>query len=262
MPTQADTASTVEGKGHIVADYAWVQLRIWPWQYAWLEQDDEFRGAFDEAGLLTFRNTYAAVPEIAPAMNGDVQDWNQNGFTTLVITGEMRGGSYELREDLALLDVLRERNIAWYLKGDAAYDWDGDEAFWHPGMSKPFHSAANESGRVLDNDEFERLRVLSLPIQEQIALIDGYIEQSKNDIEQRVAIDDARVKAGEDPINKDMMGVYQSALRRNHRKRKQLERTSPSDLGELVAAHFALDPFAWKPTTRHRVKLKEQDGAA
>jgi hypothetical protein len=193
-------------------------------------------------------------------MNGEAFVTGKDGYEELTITGEMRGGSWQLREDTSLLETLRSRNIAYHLMGEAKYEWDGDEIFWHPGMGKPFESAANESGRVLDEPTYRQMRVKCLPVAEQVALLDGYIDEVKQQIAMRVAGDRARIKEGETPVHQHMIRIYRDSLRRHRRKRDRLlrDRPAPADLGALVRAHFDLDS-AWRPSARWTVKLNRED---
>src|ERR1041385_8620674 len=135
-----------------MADVAWVTLTIWPWDDAWLAEDDELRAAFAELELVdTVGSDEGTALELVGGMNGQADYDDQH---RMVISGEMRGGSYEIREESNLLELLQERGIAYHLVGDAKFEWVGDEIWWHPGREKPFDAVHGNEGRFLDEGAF------------------------------------------------------------------------------------------------------------
>ena len=233
-----------------MADYAWVTLRIWPWQDAWLGEDEELFSAFDAADLIDGSKPWPS--RLCGAMNGDFdRDIDDTGpgptFEIVTISGEMRGGSWELREELNVLNVLRSRNIAFHLIGDAKYDWDGDETFWHPGMKQPFYASHANEGRYLSSYAYSQMAELCLPVEERVAMIDTFIEASYETI--RTLSEQGR---------EDMVGLYQSAIGLHNRRRAKLmsDDPEPAVMGDLVAAFFNENPD-WCPTTRWKPKLRK-----
>lgn len=249
-----------------MADVAWVSLTIWPWDESWLDADDELREEFDEAGLvdtLHGKMGEAISYALRPAMNGDIDFREEDcpdGRTVqvAVVSGEMRGGSYQIREETSLLECLRERNIAFVLTGDAKYEWDGDECWWYPGRDEVFYSTAGEGGRFLDQGDFAALRVRSLTVSERVALLDTFIGECQAKIEAAQAADRNRAAAGEPPVGENVVRIYTEAVANHLIQKSRLldERPEPEDLGALVAEWFAHEPLAWRPDVDWAPKLK------
>lgn len=222
-----------------MADMAWITLRVWPWNDAWLAQDHELEAAF--RGLDLVENGV-----LQGAMNGDRVDgesWRpQREPGVVVLSGEMRGGSYEIRETSDLLEVLRERGIAYHLTGDAKYEWDGDEEFWHPGMEEPFEATCGESGRFLTEGVWQTFKTLALGPAEKTAAIAVKIRSL-----QELCADSAP----------HLRGVYEEAI---ERLRSEIARMAanppePIPLADQVEAFFAASPN-WTPPKWYAPSLK------
>lgn len=158
-----------------MADVAWVTLSIRPWDDAWLAEDDALAEAFRQLDLTSGGYRGGDGRELAGAMNGSRDDNEEIREVTL--SGEMRGGSWEIKSESNLLEALRARGIAYILRGDAKYDWDGDEEWWHPGMDAPFVAAAGAETRYLDKATFDRLAADEYGSSEDLAsLVHGFFE--------------------------------------------------------------------------------------
>lgn len=241
-----------------MADVAWVTLRIWPWRDEWLEQDEELAEAFADVDLLD-------EGKLVGAMNGNLDvEKDEKGpgpaFETVTLSGEMRGGSYEIRDESSILEALRERGIAFHLSGDAKYEWDGDEAWWHPGRDEIFYSVAGEGGRFLDKHEFARLRERCLPVDERVEIITVLCGEAQANVEQLEAEDRNRVAAGEPTIGDYAIPVWKQAVTSHEAAIAKLlaDRPEPEDLAALVTEFFELDPFAWRPDETWEPALKTE----
>jgi hypothetical protein len=242
-------------KGEKMADYAWVDLRIWPWENEWLDHDDELRQAFDDVGL--FREGSLDCPTEGE-IDFHADDKGPVPFRVAVLNGEMKGGSYEIREESTILECLKERNIAFFLSGDAKYDWDGDETWWHPGRNETFSSTAGETGRFLNKWDFDSLKARCLPVADRVALVNAHIRTCQENIEKIEAEDRNRVAEGKPTIGHYSLPTWREAIARHENERDRLltEMPDPEDLGELVTEFFAADPFAWRPDETWEPKLK------
>jgi hypothetical protein len=227
-----------------MAEVAWMNLEIWPWDDAWLAQDPELRKAFDELGLVRQKHTNGE--ELGGAMNGDRDEHNDR----TVISGEMRGASWEIRDESNLLELLQERGIAYVIVGDAKYEWDGDEQWWHPGMREPFAAVhCSGVGRVLDKHTYEEMLVKESPVKERLRIVTERLAESRSKLREAKA-------AGWDGLVK----AYEDAVRAHQRERNRLTRRPrpPEPIEEQLAEFFAADEYAWTPSKRYRPKLKTE----
>lgn len=135
-----------------MADVGWISLSMRPWDDSWLEEDTELGKTFHELYLTNGSYRGGDGTKLAGAMNGDREDNPEK--REIVLSGEMRGGSWEIKES-NLLELLRDRGIAYILHGDAKYEWDGDEEWWHPGMEAPFVAVSGSEDRMLDRPTFD-----------------------------------------------------------------------------------------------------------
>ena len=230
-----------------MGDVAWVTLTLWPWQDAWLNEDPELYLEFRSHGLA---DRHSGSPMLEGAMNGDRADYPETAEAParVVIAGEMSGGSYELREDSNLLELLQDRGIAFCLVGDAKYEWDGDEIWWHPGMEKPFQATANESGRVLTERDYREMLTLSWPPAERIP-----------EAQRRLA--EARARRSSLPPDEPYNAARQTwaaAVERWKRTLHDLRAGQPPavPLPEQLAAFFDPKPFDWRPPADYSPSLK------
>lgn len=240
-----------------MADYAWVSLRIWPWNDEWLAWDTELQQAFADVDLL--ENEFCLKAASQGDIDVQVDDKGPVPFKILMLSGEMKGGSYQIREESTILECLQERNIAFYLSGDAKYDWDGDETWWYPGRDKVFSALAGESGRFLDESAFHELKVRCMSVADRMALVNDYIRTCLENVEKLEADDRNRVAEGKPTIGDHSIPVWKEAIV-NHKKeynRLLSEMPVPESLADLVTEFFAADPFAWRPDVTWRSKLKK-----
>lgn len=235
-----------------LADYGWATFKVWPWKDEWLVHDDVLRTAFSSEGLAEFDQ---GRWHLEPAADGEVQrDIDDRGpgptFEIATLTGNMQGSSWQII-DSGILDVLRERRIAYWLIGDAAWDWDGDETFWHPGMRSPFFGAYNESGRVLDQSGFRTLLEKCLPVEQRIALVD--------DLRAHAASELGKARANG---NEHLEKIWQKAIGRHNRRRAWLFTKLPAPLvfAAVVQEYFDADPLAWRPSARWKPRLDIDEG--
>lgn len=229
-----------------MADMGWASLTVWPWNDAWLAADEGLREAFEAAELSESED---GLPVLVGGMNGSRTDSEGR----VVLEGEFRGGSYELHETM-LLETLRDRRIAYHLVGDAKYEWDGDEEFWHPGMREPFGSLAGESGRFLDRQTFELMRLRAAPLDERLAASMTHIARTRDHLK---TLRKARKDAPSPEAYDASIAAWEQTVRRARREfdRLRRDRPDPESLEALVLAHFEASP-EWKPGPRYRPRLR------
>lgn len=107
-----------------MADYSWVSL---------------FAGTTDERVVNDIRDEWDYE---------HTTDYPEQSITC--IEGD---ASYGMIEDVEAL--LREREIPYSRYSDGKYEYDGDEAHWHPGMESPrVFPRLNNGGRVFSEADF------------------------------------------------------------------------------------------------------------
>lgn len=131
--------------GHLKVRPEWITTSIVRGRYESDEPYEDYSVADDAPPVIEFL--------VEEAINGSTHYVRYEDLFTF--EGEMNYG-YSGDQN----DELVAAGIAFCIKTDAKYEYDGDVWFWTPGMEKPEARPAAESGVTLAADEYRAMRKL------------------------------------------------------------------------------------------------------